>query len=48
MTLLAAVAYGGKFPLLYISRKLVWKCHKNSEKRKRGLGRRGDESEGAE
>jgi hypothetical protein len=43
----AAVAHGGKFPLLYLRRKLARKCHNNSgKKRKRGLGRRGKESEG--
>jgi hypothetical protein len=36
----AAVAYSGRFAALYIRRKLVRKCHKISEKRKRGLGRR--------
>jgi hypothetical protein len=44
----AVVAYGGKFPLLYISQKLARKCHKNLGKRKRWLGRRGEESEWAE
>jgi hypothetical protein len=41
MALLAAVAYGGKFPLLFIRRKLARIVIKIRKKRKRGLGRRG-------
>jgi hypothetical protein len=33
------VRYGGKFPLLYISRKLSWKYHKNSGKKKERVGK---------
>jgi hypothetical protein len=40
------MAYGGKFPTLYVSRKLARKCHKNLGKRKRGLGRRGRRARG--
>jgi hypothetical protein len=40
----ATVAHGDKFPLLYIRRKLAWKCHNNSGKKERegweGKGRR--------
>jgi hypothetical protein len=35
----AAVAYGGRFAALYISRKLAWKCHKNSGKKKERFGK---------
>jgi hypothetical protein len=35
----AAVAYGGKFPPLYISQKLARKCHKNSGKKKERVGK---------
>jgi hypothetical protein len=31
-----AVAHGGKFPLLYISRKLAQKCHKFGKKEREG------------
>jgi hypothetical protein len=48
MTCPATVAHGGKFPHLYIRRKIAWKCHNNLGKRKRGLGRRGEESEWVE
>jgi hypothetical protein len=48
MTRPAVVAHGGKLPHLYIRRKIAQKCHNNSGKRKRWLGRRGEESEGVE
>jgi hypothetical protein len=35
----AAVAYGGKFPPLYISQKIARKCHKNSGKKKERVGK---------
>jgi hypothetical protein len=35
----AAMAYGGKFPTLYMSRKLARKCHKNSGKKKERVGK---------
>jgi hypothetical protein len=39
MTRPAAVAYGGKFPTLCISRVLARKCHKNSENNKERVGK---------
>jgi hypothetical protein len=44
----AAVAYGGKFPALYKSKISLKMSQKFRKKRKRGLGRRGEESEGVE
>jgi hypothetical protein len=35
----AAVAHGGKFPLLYIRRKFARKCHNNSGKKKERVGK---------
>jgi hypothetical protein len=35
----AAVAYGGRFAALYISRKLARKSHKNSGKKKERVGK---------
>jgi hypothetical protein len=35
----AAVAYGGRSVVPYKSRKLAWKCHKNSKKKKERVGK---------
>jgi hypothetical protein len=43
----AALAHGGKFPLLYIRRKLARKCHNNSEKKKEGVGKERGSSVGS-
>jgi hypothetical protein len=43
------VVYYGRFAALYISRKLVRKCHKNSKKKEiEGWEGEGEESEGTE
>jgi hypothetical protein len=39
MGLAIVVAYGGRSPALYISRKLAWKCHKILEKKKERVGK---------
>jgi hypothetical protein len=39
MTRPAAVAHGGKFPYLYIRRKIAQKCHNNWGKKKERVGK---------
>jgi hypothetical protein len=39
MTRPAAATHGGKFPHLYIRRKIARKCHNNSGKKKERVGK---------
>jgi hypothetical protein len=36
------VAHGGKFPIIYIRRKIARKCHNNSGKTKERVGKESD------